>query len=494
MGLGLLLCVAAEFLLRVLDLGRPTLVDDPFVGFSHIHPLFEIDEARGVHRIAPSRRKFFAYESFPIQKGTTTRRIFCLGGSTVKGEPYSIPTAFTTWLELALREAAPEHDWDVINCGGISYASYRLVPILQETLAYGPDLYILCTGHNEFLEDRTYGHLKDPQSLLEMTRRLTGGWRLLTLARMAVLALSGETATAPRDDRPLLGPETDPILDYHDSLAAYHWDDEWRRGVVAHYEYNLRRMASLARQAGVPVVFVLPPSNLGGCPPFKSEHPRPLSPEQQQRFDTLINAAREQYQHDIRRSIALLTEALQIDDRHAETLYDLGQCYRSIGQYAEARRWLVRARDCDVVPLRMISELEAAMRRVADDEGIPCLDAHALLEAQTPHGILDDALLVDHIHPGFDGHQLIAAALLELMEQAGWVQPRADWRERAQAAWQRHFESLDYTYFARGQRFLKSLEGWTQGRGDGPPAAQRFPWRIPAQEPVSPSEAPSREP
>jgi lysophospholipase L1-like esterase len=300
----------------------------------------------------------------------------------------------------------------------------------------------------------------------------------LTLARQGVLALQGEPATSPRDERPLLGPETDPILDYHDSLAAYHWDEEWRRGVVAHYEFNLRRMTSLARQAGVPVALVLPPSNLGGCPPFKSEHSRPLSPEERQRFDALVAAAREHYQTDIRRSIALLTEALEIDDRHAETLYDLGQCYRAIGQSAEARRWLVRARDCDVVPLRMISELEAALRRVADEEGVPFLDAHALLEAQTPQGILDDALLVDHIHPGFDGHQAIAAALLELLQGEGWVHPRPDWRPRTEAAWRRHFESLDYTYFARGQRFLKSLEGWTQGRGDGPPAAQRFPWRI----------------
>ena len=31
-------------------------------------------------------------------------------------------------LELSLRAARPEREWDVINCGGVSYASYRLVP------------------------------------------------------------------------------------------------------------------------------------------------------------------------------------------------------------------------------------------------------------------------------------------------------------------------------------------------------------------------------
>lgn len=475
---GLLLCLLGEGLCRLLDLGRPTLVDDPFVGFSEIHPLFEVDETRGVYRIAPSRRKFFAHESFPVVKGPQGKRIFCLGESTVKGEPYSIATSFTTWLELALQQGAPEYNWDVVNCGGISYASYRLVPILQECLDYEPDLFVICCGHNEFLEDRTYGHLRDPESLLGATQRLTGDWRLLTLARMGVLTLRGEQLTASRDDRPLLGPETDPILDYHDSLQAYHWDEEWRRGIMAHYEFNLRRMVALAKGADVPVVLVLPPSNLGGCPPMKSEHPAPLTAEQQRAFDALVAAARENYETNLRQSIELLHQAVRIDGRHAATLYDLGQCYRAIGQFATAREWLVRARDCDVVPLRMISELEAALRRVAQDERVPLLDAHALLEAQTPQGILDDSLLVDHVHPGFSGHQSIAAALVELLAEEDRVQPRPEWRAAAETAWQAHFQSLEYTYFARGQRYLRSLEGWTQGRADGPPAAERFPWRV----------------
>ena len=85
---------------------------------------------------------------------------YCLGGSTVQGRPYAIETSFTTWLELNLRTADPRYQWEVVNCGGVSYASYRLVPILRELLAYEPDLFIICTGHNEFLEDRTYASVK----------------------------------------------------------------------------------------------------------------------------------------------------------------------------------------------------------------------------------------------------------------------------------------------------------------------------------------------
>ena len=472
----------AESALRIVNVGRPTLAADPFLGFSDIHPLFEVDADRSLYRIAPSRRKFFAYEAFPIAKPPRTRRIFCLGGSTVKGEPYSIPTSFTTWLELALNESDNDHDWDVINCGGISYASYRLIPILEECLDYQPDLFVICTGHNEFLEDRTYGHLKDPDSLLLSSQQVVLNSRLVTLARRTIDKLAGRNELATVENRPVLGPETDPILDYNDSLKAYHWDPEWRRGVIAHYEFNLRRMLALADGAGVPVIFVLPPSNLGGFPPLKSDHHPPLNDSNAARFGELTAAARENYSDDLPHAIDLLQRAVKLSPGHAATWYDLGQCLIAAGRYDEARDCLVRARDNDLVPLRMISELEETMQRVARDRGVPLVNAHSLLESRTPRGILDDSLLVDHIHPGFDGHQAIASALVETLAGEGDLTLPADWRTVSQTVWRKHFESLDYPYFASGQRFLKSLEGWTQGRGDGPPAAERFPWRMQSAE------------
>ena len=78
------------------------------------------------------------------------------------GRPYTVETAFSSWLQLFLQYADPSKKWEVVNCGGVSYASYRLVPILEEVLEnYTPDLVILYTGQNEFLEDRTYAHLKN---------------------------------------------------------------------------------------------------------------------------------------------------------------------------------------------------------------------------------------------------------------------------------------------------------------------------------------------
>ena len=158
----------------------PVSTADPLVDLQQLRPLFVLDQSARRWTIPPSRGNFFRPDSFLADKPPGARRIFVLGGSTVQGRPYAIETAFSTWLELSLQAAAPERRWDVVNCGGVSYASYRLLPILQEVLAYEPDLIVLYCGHNEFLEERTYASF-----------RSRPGW-----ARSA--ARSGTSRGAPR--------------------------------------------------------------------------------------------------------------------------------------------------------------------------------------------------------------------------------------------------------------------------------------------------------
>jgi hypothetical protein len=91
-------------------------------------------------------------------------------------------------------------------------------------------------------------------------------------------------------------------------------------------------------------------------------------------------------------------------------------------------------------------------------------------------------MLADHVHPTFEGHQMIADALVEEMARQKLARPQAGWRERAHAAYQRHFDSLDDFYFLKGQRTIEAVRGWAHGRAKGPPAAERFPKRVNASE------------
>lgn len=470
--LGLSVFVVAEGLCVLFDLGRSTEYDDPFVGFSDIHPLFVLDEAGANYVIPKSRLNFFARESFPAKKGPRTFRIFCLGGSTVQGRPYSIQTSFTTWLKLSLQAADGSQNWEVVNCGGISYASYRLVPILEECLRYQPDLFVICTGHNEFLEERTYGPIKHASPLWAIPQRWAGRTRLFHVVRGAYL---DATQTDPHTAHhvPVLKDEVDALLDYNRGIEAYHRDEAWRAGVIAHYENNVRRMIAMCRGADVPVILIRPPSNLRDTPPFKSQHKAGLTDAELQTWESLVEAAKTHYRSDLPTAIHFLEQAIAIDDQFAVTFYELGKCYDTLGLREQARAAYWQARELDICPLRILAPMERALKQVAEDTGTPLIDAFHLLEEKCPCGILGDRMLVDHVHPTFEGHQMIADAIAAQLVAQGDLQPDPDWDEKRRAVYKAHFDSLPTIYFLRGRETLRALEAWTQGRADGPPIESR---------------------
>jgi lysophospholipase L1-like esterase len=469
--IGLSPLVAIELTLRGLDLGQPTQTNDPFVGFSDIHPLFVLNDPADQYIIPRSRQTHFEPESFAAAKPPGEYRIFVLGGSTVQGRPWSIATSLTTWLELHLNAADPSRTYDVVNCGGVSYASYRLVPILEEVLHYQPDLVIFCEGHNEFLEDRDLSALRSRPAALAWIQRQVMQLRTYNVLRDAWLRLSGGDATG--DDtaggdatgpsaQPQLGPEVDARLDWKDGLAEYHRDPAWRTGVVAHFDDSLRRIVRTARDAGVPLVLVSPVSNLE-YPPFKSEHRADISASELAWFDALMAQARQSGGADLTQTLALIQQAAAIDGAFARVHYDIGVCRLELGEVAQARQSLERAKELDVCPLRMIEPIEQSIHSVAEETDTPLVDAHALIAAASRSGFPDRQWLVDHVHPSISGHQLIADALADELAGLRIVSRRDGWAAARDEAYRNHLASLDHVYFERGKSRLRSEQGWARG-------------------------------
>ncbi|MCA9129844.1 MAG: hypothetical protein KDB22_22310, partial [Planctomycetales bacterium] len=156
LAIGLLPFFLCEFVLRLAGIPKQPAAVDPYVDLGLLRPLFEYDDATGQYQIAASRYNLFQPVSFAAEKSDRLFRVFALGGSTTQGEPYGTATAFPKWMELELQARMPDFQVEVINCGGLSYASYRVKVILSEVLAYQPDLVVVYTGHNEYLEERTY--------------------------------------------------------------------------------------------------------------------------------------------------------------------------------------------------------------------------------------------------------------------------------------------------------------------------------------------------
>jgi len=142
------IAVVGFFLLLELGLflgGIEPLVqhDDPYMGFASSIPLYVEDKAGcGTNLVtAPNKTRLFNRQRFPKSKPANTYCIFTLGGSTTYGRPYNDSVSFSGWLREILPAADPSKQWEVINAGGISYASYRVAVVMEELTAYEPDLF-----------------------------------------------------------------------------------------------------------------------------------------------------------------------------------------------------------------------------------------------------------------------------------------------------------------------------------------------------------------
>jgi tetratricopeptide (TPR) repeat protein len=459
---GLLPLVLFELVCAGMGWGRSDLSEDPFVGFSATHPLFVLSADKSRYEIAPARLTHFRPDSFAAVKQPDEVRIFCLGGSTVQGRPYSIETSFTKFLELSLQAAEPTKRFKVVNCGGVSYATYRLVPILEEVLHYQPDLIVFYEGHNEFLEDRTYADIKHAPHWLSWAYERVASLHTYNLLASVAHSFRDSTST-PNQPATTLGPEVDARLDWRGGLRTYHRDPAWQRDCIEHFEFNIRRAIELARRADVPLLLVNPASNLDWAP-FKAEHRAGLSAEDLKRLTQLWDEAREHYRDDKPRSLAVLKEAAAIDPEHAGLEFDLGKCYQALGLMPQARETLIRAKDLDVCPLRILSPMNAIILRVAAETDTMLVDADALFTARSTGEINGAEWFVDHVHPTIEGHELLGARIADELAAHAFVQPVANWKADAQVAYKRHIDSLPPNYFPDGQKRLRSEQGWARGR------------------------------
>ena len=248
-----------------------------------------------------------------------------------------------------LNAADPSRHWEVINAGGVSYASYRVAKLMGELLSYEPDLFIIYSGHNEFLERRTY------PGLIEAPAALTGigGW----LSRTRIYAagsrmMSGLEANSTEAPSPTLLPsEVDTILARSIGPQDYHRDDRFREQVIAHYRFNLNRMLEMAGSAGIEVFLVTPASNLKDCSPFKSEFSRTLTDDQTHQFKVLLETGLEAAKSGLpEKALSAFDQTASIDPRYAGVHYQRGLVLMKLERWPRAAAAFRRALQEDVCP------------------------------------------------------------------------------------------------------------------------------------------------
>lgn len=470
------LAVAAFFLVLTEALlalaGVRPLVEksDPFLGFAHGAPLYVEERADDgtLHMVtALPKRLYFNVQRFSRQKPAGTFRIFCLGGSTTYGNPYRDPTSFCGWLREFLPLADPSRRWEVINAGGISYASYRVAALMEELGQYAPDAYLIYTGHNEFLERRSYGRVLDLPEPLWRAFTWAARSRLFGLLHAAVgrsllTPVAAETADGFAE---ILSGEVNEILSQTAGPKSYVRDDDEQQRVMRHFAFNLERMQQLATAQGAKVAYVVPASNLGGVSPFKSEHRAGWNDALQARWrEAMQSGERALADGQATDAVTAFDAAVALDARHADAHFRLGRALELAGRNAEARAAYERALVEDVAPLRALPGIQNAVRAMTSQA--PVYDFAAEVQrlaasSDESRGIPGNSLFLDHVHPtiAINGH--LAQQLLARLAAAGWLETGAGWNAATISQVASRVEStVNEKTQADAQQHLGTLLGW----------------------------------
>ncbi|HKP98329.1 MAG TPA: tetratricopeptide repeat protein [Fibrobacteria bacterium] len=422
-----------------------SLTEDPYVGFASTQPLFvesrtESGELRMVTN--PAKLTHFNFQSFPAQKPPGTFRIFSVGGSTAYGHPWRDPVSFSGWLRELLPKADPGRKWEVINAGGISYASYREAMLIAELIRYQPDLFLVYSGHNEFLEERTYRStagipvaVRELSAFLDQTRTYSALRRLLRPRSGSGGEAETPAAGAGAKTAFNMAGEVDDVLARTIGPTSYTRDDSLHRHVLDHYGVSLARMAKLAHSAGAEVIFLTTPGNEKDCSPFKSEPSPGLSTGDAAKIAAWKAQVDSLADHPAA-ALVRYDSIVALDPRNAELLYGAGKAAYAAGDFPRAKTLFRRALDEDICPLRALTPMRSIVLETARANSAQALDWTGVLEAKSSREAGNDVLgepdFVDHVHLSIEDYRLMALAIIGKMSALGMAKTGPGWDETAQ--------------------------------------------------------------
>ena len=397
---------------------------DQYVGFADYSPLFVekiTPDGEQVFATADNKMNWFNYQQFPVRKADSVTRVFCLGGSTTYGRPYDDRTSFCGWLREFLPAVDPGKQWEVINAGGISYASYRVVNLMEDLVRYEPDLFVIYTGHNEFLEKRTYDRVLSTPKFVRNLNSLASRLRLYSLLSDIIY---------PGKD--VLATEVDAMLDNSVGPEDYHRDDATRDAVLEHFQFSLSRMARIGQKAGTGIIFITPASNISDFSPFKAEPSAGLDSDRIHEIELFKQSITEYLDNqDPALAEDIAVQALAIDPRDAELLFLKGRALLAQGKTDEARFAFIAARDEDIAPLRALTPMPGIVSDVALENGNGLVDFARMIEESSPNGIPGNEQFLDHVHPSIEANRMMALAIIDEMINTGAATPASTWNDAA---------------------------------------------------------------
>ncbi len=190
--------------------------------------------------------------------------------------------------------------------------------------------------------------------------------------------------------------------------------------VLADFERRLESIVTDCERIGCLPVVIVPPGNDAADPSQSYADSRTSIAARRALYRRLVEI---RLLEDCNSALAITVyrEILAEQPPLAEAHYRLARLLESAGSFSEANRHFVLARDHDGLPMRSTTALESAFRRVAQrhQSSLVFVDGPAVFRTRSRHGILDDRLFHDNVHPNLRGYLALAEAVLGGLKARG---------------------------------------------------------------------------
>ena len=402
--------LGAEALLWMV--GVPTLIErqDPSRGFSGLVPVF-VQDGQSMRTRPNLRGEVFNDQFFAATKPEDGLRIFTVGGSSAFGFPWGANASFSGVLQDVLTQAYPDHDVEVVNAAGVSYAMHRLNLVVRELVQYEPDVLIVYSGHNEFVEHDFFESLRE-RSVLS-NRFIHAASQLRIFGALDSILVGLGIGRAPVDE------DFSMVVDRADQV----WDNPAARAaVIDNFRDGLVQLIRIAHEQGTKVLVATVPCNLRDWRPQRSAVGEFADDSRRSAWQEAY-AAGQAYlaTGEFRQAAAEFEYAAELVPRHADTHFLLGRAYEALGQWESSHRSFERAVDHDATPIRRLSQINSAIREVSMQEGALLVDVEGIFRENSENGLVGFELIEDYVHPSREGHSLIAWNLWREMAEAQWI-------------------------------------------------------------------------
>jgi len=361
-------------------------------------------------------------EVFEYKKSPKTFRIFCLGESTTAGWPFQFNATFPSLVQDRLSNLFPGRNFEVINVGISAISSYSVLDFTRELVHYQPDLFLIYLGHNEFygaLGVASTQKLGESRSYIRLYLRLQK-LRTFCLLRDGILKLRhimrpGESQAQPAT-----------LMERMAGDKAVPYSSPKCEKAKRSFAENLAEILDIIRRCNTPVLAGTLVSNLRDQEPFQSVFSEHF--DKQKEWEQLYSQGLAlEKAGDFAAAATTFLQAQKLDSLSAKLSFRLGKCYESSAQYDRALNAYRRARDLDALRFRASDEFNQVIRQVCAERHVPVVEIEKAFMAESPHGLIGNNLIIEHLHPNFAGYYLMADAYCRAMAENGIPVASAQW-------------------------------------------------------------------